>query len=87
MINGPVDPFSTSMPLIHNGSPVSENEEKSDLLLDQYIIPTDESPSTTTYADNINEAMLSLDPHPLNSKFTKSEIMQCVKTYPAKRWA
>ena len=38
----------------------------------------------TTYADNINEAMLSLDPHPLNSKFTKSEIMRCVKNLPSK---
>ena len=84
MLNGPVDPLSTSMPLIHNGSPVADNEEKANLLLDQYRLPTDETPSTTTYADNINEAMLSPDPHPLNSKFTKSEIMRCVKNLPSK---
>ena len=84
MLNGPVDPLSTSMPLIHYGSPVADNEEKANLLLDQYSLPTDETSSTTTYADNINEAMLSPDPHPLNSKFTKSEIMRCVKNLPSK---
>ena len=84
MLNGPTDPLSTNMPLSHNGDPVTDNQEKANILLNQYSLPTEEPLSTTTYTDHMNESMLSPDPHPLNSKFTNSELTRSTRNLRSK---
>ncbi len=83
MMKGPADPLTTTMPLIHNGSQVTDNKDKANLFL-RHFTHTEEDDMTpdAAYVGTINDCMMNTD-H-LNSAFQMIELERCVRNLPNK---